>query len=229
MAEGRHIVITGASRGLGLHMARKALAEGYSVTGLARTPDENAGFPMLACDVTNPADVARCFAALRKQPLWALINAAGAASMNLHLTTPPETMRHLVACNLLGTMYCSAEAGRIFARRRAGRIITFSSIAVALGLEGEASYVAAKAGVEGFTRAFAREMAAFGVTVNAVAPGPIPTRLIAGVPEEKIAALRARQILPRPLAADDVWNVVSWLLEERSASLSGEVLHVGGV
>ena len=221
MAEGRHIVITGASRGLGLHMARKALAEGYSVTGLARTPDENAGFPMLACDVTNPTDVARCFAALRKQPLWALINAAGAASMNLHLTTPPETMRHLVACNLLGTMYCSAEAGRIFARRRAGRIITFSSIAVALGLEGEASYVAAKAGVEGFTRAFAREMAAFGVTVNAVAPGPIPTRLIAGVPEEKI--------LPRPLAADDVWNVVSWLLEERSASLSGEVLHVGGV
>ena len=138
-------------------------------------------------------------------------------------------MRHLVACNLLGTMYCSAEAGRIFARRRAGRIITFSSIAVALGLEGEASYVAAKAGVEGFTRAFAREMAAFGVTVNAVAPGPIPTRLIAGVPEEKIVALRARQILPRPLAADDVWNVVSWLLEERSASLSGEVLHVGGV
>lgn len=229
MAEGRHIVITGASRGLGLHMARKALVEGYSVTGLARTPDENAGFPMLACDVTNPTDVARCFAALRKQPLWALINAAGAASMNLHLTTPPETMRHLVACNLLGTMYCSAEAGRIFARRRAGRIITFSSIAVALGLEGEASYVAAKAGVEGFTRAFAREMAAFGVTVNAVAPGPIPTRLIAGVPEEKIAALRARQILPRPLAADDVWNVVSWLLEERSASLSGEVLHVGGV
>ena len=229
MAEGRHIVITGASRGLGLHMARKALAEGYSVTGLARTPDENAGFPMLACDVTNPTDVARCFAALRKQPLWALINAAGAASMNLHLTTPPETMRHLVACNLLGPMYCSAEAGRIFARRRAGRIITFSSIAVALGLEGEASYVAAKAGVEGFTRAFAREMAAFGVTVNAVAPGPIPTRLIAGVPEEKIVALRARQILPRPLAADDVWNVVSWLLEERSASLSGEVLHVGGV
>ncbi len=228
MAEGRHIVITGASRGLGLHMARKALVEGYSVTGLARTPDENAGFPMLACDVTNPADVARCFAALRKQPLWALINAAGAASMNLHLTTPPETMRHLVACNLLGTMYCSAEGGRIFARRRAGRIITFSSIAVALGLEGEASYVAAKAGVEGFTRAFAREMAAFGVTVNAVAPGPIPTRLIAGVPEEKIAALRARQILPRPLVADDVWNVVSWLLEERSASLSGEVLHVGG-
>lgn len=226
---GKHIVITGASRGLGLHMAHKALEEGYLVTGLARTPAEDATFPMLACDVTDPASVARSFAALRAQPLWALINAAGAASMNLHLTTPPETMRQLVACNLLGTMYCSAEAGRLLVRRRGGRIITFSSIAVALGLDGEAGYAAAKAGVEAFTRAFAREMAAFGVTVNAVAPGPIPTRLIAGVPEEKIAALRTRQILPRPLTEDDVWNVVSWLLEERSAALSGEVLHVGGV
>lgn len=230
MTAEKHIIITGASRGLGLHMARRALAEGYSVTGLARTPAGNdAEFPMLACDVTDPADVARSFAALRKRPLWALINAAGVASMNLHLTTPPATMRRLVACNLLGTMYCSAEAGRLFARRRGGRIITFSSIAVALGLQGEAGYVAAKAGVEAFTRAFAREMAAFGVTVNAVAPGPVPTRLIAGVPEEKIDALRKRQILPRPLNEDDVWNVVSWLLEERSASLSGEVLHVGGV
>ena len=77
--------------------------------------------------------------------------------------------------------------------------------------------------------AFAREMAPFGVTVNAVAPGPIPTRLIAGVPEEKINALRARQVMPAPLTPDDVWDVVSLLLEKRSGSLSGEILHVGGV
>ena len=149
--------------------------------------------------------------------------------MNLHLTTPPQTMQKLIASNLLGTMYCCAEAGKIFVRRKAGRIINFSSIAVALALQGESGYVAAKAGVEGFTRAFAREMAPFGVTVNAVAPGPIPTRLIAGVPEEKIDLLRKRQVIPSPLTPEDVWNVVSWLLDERSASLSGEVLHVGGV
>ena len=149
--------------------------------------------------------------------------------MNLHLTTPPQTMHKLIACNLLGSMHCCAEAGKMFVRRKAGRIINFSSIAVALGLEGESTYVAAKAGVEAFTRAFAREMAPFGVTVNAVAPGPIPTKLIAGVPEEKIAALRKRQVLPRSLSPEDVWQVVSWLLDERSASLSGEVLHVGGV
>ena len=229
MSASKHIVITGASRGLGRHLALKALSEGYSVTGLARTPDPEAGFPMWVCDVTNPADVAQCFSALRKEPLWALINAAGAAAMNLHITTPPQTMQAVIASNLLGTMHCCAEAGRIFIRRKAGRIINFSSIAVSLGLEGEAAYVAAKAGVEGFTRAFAREMAPFGVTVNAVAPGPIPTRLIAGVPEEKINALRARQVMPAPLTPDDVWDVVSLLLEKRSGSLSGEILHMGGV
>lgn len=229
MDSAKHLVITGASRGLGRHMAESALRAGYTVTGLARSQDADAGFPLLSCDVTDPESVARCFAGLRGKPLWGLINAAGAASMNLVLTTPRATMRKLVDCNLLGTMYCCAEAGKILVRRKAGRIINLSSIAVALGLEGEAAYVAAKAGVEGFTRAFAREMAPFGVTVNAVAPGPVPTALIAGVPEAKIEALRRRQVLQRPLAAEDVWETVSLLLDDRSAALSGEILHVGGV
>lgn len=229
MEPARHLVITGASRGLGRYMAEAALAAGYSVTGLARSQDADAGFPLLACDVTDPASVARCFAGLRGAPLWGLINAAGAASMNLVLTTPTATMRAIVACNLLGTMYCCAEAGKILVRRKAGRIVNLSSIAVALGLQGEAAYVAAKAGVEGFTRAFAREMAPFGVTVNAVAPGPVPTALIAGVPEAKIEALRRRQVIQRPLALEDVWRAVALLLEEHSSALSGEILHVGGV
>lgn len=229
MAQRKHLVITGASRGLGRFMAGCAIREGYAVTGLARTLVEDADIPMLACDVTNPEDVVRCFASLRKLPLWGLINAAGAASMNLLLTTPTATMRKLVSCNLLGTMYCCAEAGKIFVRRKAGRIINLSSIAVALGLQGEAAYVAAKAGVEGFTRAFAREMAPFGVTVNAVAPGPVPTALTAGVPESKLEELRRRQVLPRPLTPEDVWKSVSLLLDERSDALSGEILHVGGV
>lgn len=229
MEPGKHLVITGASRGLGRYMAESALRAGYTVTGLARSQAGNTDFPLLACDVTDPASVARCFASMRTVPLWGLINAAGAASMNLLLTTPPATIQNIVACNLLGTMYCCAEAGKILVRRKAGRIINLSSIAVALGLQGEAAYVAAKAGVEGFTRAFAREMAPFGVTVNAVAPGPVPTALIAGVPEAKIEALRQRQVVPRALAPEDVWQVVLLLLGDHSSTLSGEILHVGGV
>lgn len=229
MSTEKIVVVTGATRGIGQHLARRALEAGYDVLGLARTPSDGSDFPVLMCDVSDPESVAQCFAKLRHKPLWGLINAAGAAAMNLHITMPPDTMQSLIACNLLGSLYCCAEAGRLLIRRRQGRIVNVSSIAVALGLEGEATYVAAKAGVEGFTRAFAREMAPFGVTVNAVAPGPVPTRLIAGVPKEKINALRNRQVLPRSLTAEDVWDVVCWLLDERSASLSGEVLHVGGV
>ncbi len=228
MNEQRHIIVTGASRGLGQHVALRAAEAGYTVTGLARTAGEVRGIPVMACDVTDPEAVARCFASFRSLPLWGVVNAAGAASMNLHVATPPKTMSKLVSCNLLGTMYCAAEAGRLLIRRRGGRIINFSSIAVPLGLAGEASYVASKAGIEGFTRAFAREMAPFGVTVNAVAPGPLPTALTAGVPEEKIAALRARQVVPRPLTPDDIWDVISWLLEDRATSVSGEIIHVGG-
>ena len=231
MSGPKHVLITGAGRGLGRHIALRALEAGYEVTGLARTQGEvgHDDYPMILCDVSDAAAVAAAFRTLRGRPLWGLIAAAGAASMNLHLTTPPETMRRLLSVNLLGTMLCAAEAGRLMARHRQGRIITFSSIAVALGLAGEASYVAAKSGIEGFSRAFAREMAPLGITVNVVAPGPVKTALIRGVPETKIAALGARQVLPGEMTAEDVWHSVSWLLDERSAALSGEVLHVGGV
>lgn len=223
------LAITGASRGLGKHIAMAALACGYEVVGLARTSTDGTGCQFLECDVTSPESVARAFAAIRKMPLYGLINAAGAASMNLHLTTPPETMERIVECNLLGTMYCCAEGGRILARLKRGRIINFSSIAVPLGLAGESAYVGAKAGIEGFSRAFAREMAAFNVTVNTVAPGPVPTALTAGVPKEKLDVLRKRQVVPAQLAPEDIWQIVRIILSEESRLLSGMVFPVGGV
>lgn len=225
----RHVVITGISGGLGRQLAVRAMQEGYGVTGLCRTPPSDLPCHVLACDVAVAEQVADCFDTLRHLPLWAVINAAGIASMNLAVTTPPKTMRRIVEVNLLGTMYCSVQAGRMLARRKGGRIINFSSIAVALGLEGESAYVAAKAGVEGFTRAFSREMSSFGVTVNAVAPGPIPTQLTAGVPQYKLDALVERQVVRRQGTSEDVWQTVRWLLDDASGMISGQCLHVGGV
>jgi 3-oxoacyl-[acyl-carrier protein] reductase len=230
MDDSRYVAVTGASRGLGLHIAERALESGYKVLGFARNiPEENYGFPVIPCDVGDAQAVRNAFRNLRGKKLWALINAAGLAAMNLFLLTPATTMEHLVRVNLLGTMYASAEAGRLMARHKQGRIINFSSIAVPLALKGEAAYVASKAGVEGFTRAFAREMGEFGVTVNAIAPGPVPTNLIAGVSEEKIAALIQRQIIPRQACLDDVWHIAEWLLGEAGAMTSGQVFSVGGV
>ena len=113
-------------------------------------------------------------------------------------------------------------------RNKAGSIINFSTIAVALGLKGESIYAASKAGVEGFTRAFAREMADFNVNVNCIAPGPINTNLLKGITSTQIKKIVSQQIIPKQFTADTVSDLVELLLDERSQSLSGQVLHVGG-
>jgi 3-oxoacyl-[acyl-carrier protein] reductase len=179
--------------------------------------------------VADPEQVNAVFRSVKSDPgLYGLINAAGIASMNLTLSTPPETMQRIIAVNLLGTMYCCAAMGRLLCRRKAGRIVNFSTIAVPLGLKGEAAYVASKSGVEGFTRAFAREMADFGVTVNAVAPGPVPTDLTRNVPAGQIDRIIDAQMIRRAATPEDVWRIVSLLLDARADMITGEVIHVGG-
>jgi 3-oxoacyl-[acyl-carrier protein] reductase len=230
MAEPRTLVVTGASRGLGAHVAGQAHAAGYRVIGLARRwGDGDRPYEMQTCDVTDPEQVEAVFKPLKRDSsFYGLVNAAGIASMNLVLSTPAATMQRVVATNLLGTMYASAGAGRVLARRKRGRIVNFSTIAVQLGLKGEAVYVASKSGVEGFTRAFAREMADFGVTVNALAPGPIDTDLIRGVDRTQIDRVVAQQVIPEMATPETVWDLVSYLLDDRSAAISGQVINVQG-
>jgi 3-oxoacyl-[acyl-carrier protein] reductase len=223
------ILVTGASRGLGRAIAERLQAQGRSVLGLARAP-QDLPFESLACDVASAEAVKATAQALKRrgEPLEALVNAAGIASMNLALTTPAAVAQRIIGTNLLGTIYCCQQFGPLMVRRKAGAIINFSTIAVALGLKGESIYAASKAGVEGFSRAFAREMADFGITVNCIAPGPIATDLIKGVPAASIDRIVAQQIIPRQQPASAVCDLVELLLDARSASLSGQVLHVGG-
>lgn len=224
------LVITGASRGLGAHVAGRAQAEGYRVIGLARSLPEGADYETRLCDVSDPAQIKAALGDLAKdETLYGLINAAGIASMNLTFAMPAETVRRIVEVNLLGTIYCASLVGKWLARRKKGRIINFSTIAVPLAIKGEAVYAASKAGVEGFTRAFAREMADFGVTVNALAPGPVDTALISKVPAEQIRAIVERQIIPKQAEPEDIWRSVSLLLEERADMITGEVINIGGV
>lgn len=222
-------IVTGASRGIGRYCAERLVASGYRVVGLSRKPDAAAPFESVACDVSDPAAVAAAFEPLRRdRTVYALINAAGIASMNLLMTTPVETIRRIVETNLLGTIYCCQAAMPAFVRRKEGRIVNFSTIATAIALKGEAAYVASKAGVEGFSRSFAREAADYGVTVNTIAPGPIDTALIAKVPADKIDAIVERQIIQRMATPEDVWNILSLLLRPESSAITGQVLHVGG-
>ena len=107
--------------------------------------------------------------------------------------------------------------------------MNFSTIAVPMGLKGESIYVASKAGIEGFSKSFAREMSNFDVRVNCIAPGPINTDLIRGVERKLIEKVIANQIIQKQFGVDDVSDLVELLLNPKAKSVSGQVLSVGGI
>lgn len=224
------IVVTGASKGLGKAICNRLISKGIPVLGIARNVD-GISFPSMECDVSSYDEVKKVVQQLKKDKVdvLALINAAGIASMNLAITTPPKISQNIIHTNLLGTIYCCQLIAPLMLRNRTGSIINFSTIAVALGLKGESIYAASKAGIEGFTRSFAREMADFNVRVNCIAPGPINTNMLNGITSEQIERIVSQQIIPKQFTSDAVSDLIEILLDERSKSLSGQILHVGGV
>jgi 3-oxoacyl-[acyl-carrier protein] reductase len=231
MPGGRRILITGASRGLGLALASHYAALGDTVFGCARGEAgfHHAHYTHFRTDVTSESEVAELFAALRPRGLDALVNNAGAAAMNAVALTTAAAARRVIDTNLLATFLCTRAAVRLLRASPAGRIVNFTTVAVPLRLDGEALYASAKAAVEAFTRVSARELAGFNVTCNAVGPSPVPTRLTAGVPPEKMEALLARLAIPRWATPEDVANVVDFFLQPESALVTGQVVYLGGV
>jgi len=226
------IVITGTSRGIGLSLVHTFLERGYTVFGCSRGPSDvsHGRYRHYELDVTDEKSVLRMFRDVRHAgaPLTALLNNAGTASMNHCLTTPMATVSHVFGVNVNGTILFCREAGKQMMMQRRGRIVNFGSVAVPYALEGEAVYTASKAAVEAYTRVIAREFAEFGVTVNAVAPNPVKTDLIAGVPDEKMDALVARQSIKRYGTYEDVLRVVDFFLDPDNDFVTGQVIYLGG-
>jgi len=224
------IIVTGASRGLGQAITERLIERGEEVLGLARNMsgmDINA----IECDVSDYASVKNASKEVKrmKKPVKAFINAAGVASMNMAVTTDEATVQKLIQTNLVGTIYCCQLFAPIMLRQKQGSFINFSTIAVALALKGESVYAASKAGVESFSRTFAREVADFNVRVNCVAPGPIRTDLLRGITDTQIEKITSQQVIPRQFQKSDVCDIVELLIDEKAASLSGQILNVGGV
>ncbi|MEX0321439.1 MAG: SDR family NAD(P)-dependent oxidoreductase [Puniceicoccaceae bacterium] len=227
------VIITGTSKGIGAHLARHYLHNGWIVAGCSRGEStiEDPNYHHTSLDVGDERAVTAMVREVAKRfgKVDALLNNAGIASMNAALLTPGSTMESVFRTNCFGAFYFARECAKLMLKQKSGRIVFFTTVARPLRLEGEIAYAASKAAVESVTQILARELGQDGITVNAVGPTPIDTDLIRGVSDEAIQQLLERQAIRRIGEPADVANVVDFFLQEESSFVTGQILYLGGV
>jgi 3-oxoacyl-[acyl-carrier protein] reductase len=229
----RIALITGTRKGIGRRIAEYLLAQGWHVAGCSRRSSDlqSDNYRHYEIDISDETAVIAMVRRIKRDlgPIDALINNAGTASMNHLLLTPASSYRSIFDTNVLGSFLVMRECAKQMSRRKKGRIINFSTVAAAMDLEGEALYAASKSAIESLTRISARELAPYGITVNAIGPTPVETDLIKFVPKESIDALISKQAIKRLGTFEDVNNCIDFFLKEESNFISGQVLYLGGV
>ncbi len=227
------VLITGARKGIGRFLAERFVRNGTLVEGCSREPPDWSleGYTHHLADVADEAQVKAMIGAIGKRHgrLDIVINNAGVAAMNHSLLTPLASVDRIFNTNVRGVFLVCREAARLMQRRRFGRIVNLSTVAVPLRLEGEALYAASKSAVEMLTRILAREFGPLGITVNAVGPTPIETDLIRGVPAEKIQKIIDSLAIRRLGRFEDVANVIDFFVRPESDYVTGQVIYLGGV
>ncbi|WP_421384542.1 3-oxoacyl-[acyl-carrier-protein] reductase [Bacillus salacetis] len=240
--EGKTALVTGASRGIGREIALELARQGANVAV------NYAGSEAKANEVTdeikamgrdafsiqcNVADGDSVQAMVKETisrfgSLDILVNNAGITRDNLLMRMKENEWDDVINTNLKGVFLCTKAVSRQMMKQRSGRIINISSIVGVSGNPGQANYVAAKSGVIGLTKTSARELAARGITVNAVAPGFISTDMTDELSEEVKSEMLKGIPLSRFGEAKDIAKVVSFLASEDSSYMTGQTLHVDG-
>ena len=238
----RTAIVTGGSRGIGRAVCRK-LAErsmnivmNYSANADAAEEAADVCRSLGARVVTVQGNVAvpeDCDRIVQEAldafgQVDVLVNSAGITRDNLLLRMSEEDFDQVIAVNLRGTFRMMKAVARPMMRKRYGRIINLSSIVGEMGNAGQVNYAASKAGVNGMTKAFAKEIAGKGITVNAVAPGFIDTDMTRALSREAAESLKARIPMGRLGTPEDVAHAISFLASEEAGYVTGQVIGVNG-
>jgi 3-oxoacyl-[acyl-carrier protein] reductase len=234
------VIVTGASRGIGRSIAQVLATRGAHVIAAARGDnaaatvaairDAGGSAEAASLDVTDTASVEHLIEGVlaRHDRIDILVNNAGIVRDQLMLRMKREEWDEVIATNLTAAFTCVHAALRPMIKRRAGRIISISSVVGQMGNPGQANYAASKAGLIGFSKALAREVASRNITVNVVAPGLVDTDMTKTVAEKAQADWASLIPLQRLGTPQDVASAVCFLASDEAAYITGQVLAVNG-
>lgn len=239
--EKRHALVTGGSRGIGMAIVEKLLLENCDVWYLSRTPGEavhleekanalHCTLSWVECDMADRTSVETALETVIKeaQSIDILVNNAGITRDGLIMRMKDEAWDAVLAVNLTGTFLTCRTVGRLMAKQRKGTIINTSSVVGIMGNAGQTNYAASKAGLIGFSKSLARELATRNVRVNVVAPGFIETSMTDVLPEALKENLSTQIPLGRIGNAEEVADAVCFLASMRASYITGQVLSVDG-
>lgn len=234
-------LVTGASRGIGRSIATELAKQGATVIGTATTEEgaskitanlaeisaNNFG---LLLNVTDPASIDAVLTHINQSAgaPSILVNNAGITRDNLLMRMKPEEWDSIIDTNLSSVYRLSKACLRNMMKARKGKIINISSVVAATGNPGQVNYAAAKAGMQGFSKALALEVGSRGITVNCVAPGFIDTDMTQALAEEQRSALLQKIPLQRLGNADEIARVVAFLASDAATYITGQTIHVNG-
>ena len=237
----RNVIVTGASRGLGLAITEALVAGGYRVLGIARSPSTELQALITAAaqsgrgallfypfDLLEIAAMPQLVARLRREvgPLYGLVNNAGLGTAGVLAMMRDEQIEALIRLNTLSPIVLTRHVVRAMMSERAGRIVNMSSIVATTGYQALSVYSASKASLIGFTRALAREVGQLGITVNAIAPGFVETEMTRDMDAKQREQIIRRSALRRLPEPADVAAAVQFLLSEEARNITGTTLTV---